>query len=115
MDCTENNLTWQELLASVLGLAADDTGVVRMQHHDDTGDFLDCSNSEPLDLEMLFRLLIDQNDDGKNVIRVSRATDCPTTDLVDCGNNQPDEMALLRRCIGTGADSLPTLRICIEE
>jgi len=114
MTCSENNSTWEELLASVLGLTAGDDGVVRMKTYADSGDYFSCDNIQPIDLEMLFRLLIDKNDDDKNIIRVNYSADCPTTDLVDCGNNVPDPMALLKRCIGTGPDGGPILRICVE-
>lgn len=112
MTCNESNLPWAVLFTSIFGSNGDGTNTLRTMEVEDVGDYFSCDTSNAVTFEQIFRLLIDQNSEGKNVLRVTIAETCPTEDAVDCSNNIPDPMAILKKAIGIGADGAPILRIC---
>lgn len=113
LDCTNNNLSLEQILRSVL--ANSDTGACALRIipvADGGGDWADCANTNQ-DIDQLIKRIVGLDANGNLGIRVIEVTEPPAGEnCVDCDNNKlPLEDIVSRSVIGLAADGHPALRL----
>lgn len=110
-DCTNNHLTPEEMLMSMLTTDTNGNCALRLiPVADGDADYKDCdlANISALDL---FRLIVDVDGNGNLGLRVIEGTDAGT-DCVGCNNNNISfKDQVLNHVIGLGSDGNPALRL----
>ena len=111
LDCTNNNLTLEQIIGAILAKATTGDCALRfIPVADGNADWADCDNNNQ-DLEQLIKRLVGLDVNNQLGIRVIEVTDSGDNCL-DCSNmNLPLEDIVTRSVIGLAADGHPALRI----